>query len=199
MQENPYYWWHQCLKLTPPNQWGENVKEFLSGAEEQAFEEFWEDHGYLFEEEQAVAVRVLEDEAAAKDWLIWDDEDMKEAVMVISLDYPVSKLVAEFERHVKALKDVRRGKPKRESMAEFPLCRAPNLPYIERLVGIYQDRFRSKPALKLAEIAIKWSLAPQCDPSDAIQRNVMTAIAGRLVKQSSALVKNASNGIFPSY
>lgn len=198
MQENPYYWWYKCLNLYSVDLWKPKVRDALSDATTMEWDEFWESHEEHFKELDPFLMRVLEDKEEADRWLVWDGS-LNEALLLVSLDYPVSTLMAELERQIKALKEVKRGRPVRESLAEFPLAREPNVPYIEKLVGIFQDRMVAKPPMKLVELAVKWNLAPQCDPLVADERNVMTASASRMVNQAKALVKNASQGNFPVY
>ncbi|PLC03436.1 hypothetical protein CY658_21715 [Variovorax sp. RO1] len=199
MEKNPYKLWWKCLQLVPLKDWKASVRKDLGTAQSLSFEDWWDEVGELLEEVPPFISRVIDTKEEAEQWSLWETDELglNEAVLLVNLANPTSVLLADIEQKLKSLKKVKRGRPVRESFAEYPLARLPNVAQINKLLDVFHARVIEEK--KLWEVAVELRLAPQAKPSDADGKNILNAVAGRAVKQAHALIWNASQGSFPSY
>lgn len=192
---NPYRLWHQCLQFVPLKMWAKHVRRDLGSAQRLSFDDWWADVSDLLEELEPEPVRVIDTKEEAKKFSLWESEG--DAVLLVNLSYPTKTLMEEIERRLRALQKNKRGRPARESLAEYPLTRKPNVRQIELLLRVYQCR--EVDGMSLIETCKKLKLAPQANATDAAGRNVMSATTSRYLRRAQALIFNASQGVFPSY
>ncbi|MFL9669766.1 hypothetical protein WIX39_022675 [Variovorax sp. AB1(2024)] len=195
----PYRLWHQALQYVPLKYWEKRTRALLGSAQKLSFEKWWEETEEYFETIEPFLCEVIETPEDARQWSLWemDSVGLKEAVLLVSLEYPIETLLTEVERKLRALKQAKKGRPPRMQHAEFPLAKTPNVRQIERLLEVYY--LRNVKEMKLWEVAVKMKLAPHADKDDKDGRNVLNATTSRMMKQADKLIRNASQGVFPSY
>lgn len=195
----PYRLWHQALQYVPLNYWEKRTRKLLGSAQKLGFDEWWEETEEYFQHIEPFLCEVIETPEDARQWSLWESDamELKEAVLLVSLEYPIETLLPEVERKLRALKKAKKGRPPRMQLAEFPLEKTPNVRQIERLLEVFY--LRSVKEMKLWEVAVKMKLAPHADKDDKDGRNVLNATTSRMMKQADKLILNASQGHFPVY
>lgn len=197
-EENPYKVWYWLLHHIKLQDWDERFQQFAGSATELPFDQWWENVREGFEPLPPFLCRTLESKEEAEQWSAWDVDEvgLKEAVLLVSLDYPLETVLPEVERQLRALKQARMGRPERQVHAEWPLARKPNMRVINKIMDVWLMRESGELLWKVAE---NLNLAPQADSATADGMNVLTATASRYVHQAETMAENALLGRFPVY
>ena len=190
--------WYEWLKTTDEKDWSERVTDWFGDCSI-PYAEWRKDHEENFHDNKTERFffHVIED---VDDYESWSDKSDPESELVvfINMHNPKRELVKAFRQLLKERHPGKRGKPKIDQWAEFPLAMYPEPRVIESLKKMLKVYRLKQTGLHLYEIGeLLRFTEDRTEFSD--KTHSMGALVGRYVTWYKTLQENVAKGIFPKY
>lgn len=195
LNPNPFYYWYEFLMRTDEKYWSAYVKEHMVKCE--TWVEWWEKHGFLFEEPKQSAVDLMHSKE------MYEPNDEIAINLIAYLAHPRSDLIEAFTKIIDEHKTVKREPPEWEHLGLYfrltSKVDTKRMHTFTQILRVY-DAVKDKNESTYYQIGVKMGLAPEFDgqnESDSDLKVVMTNTVGRHYKKALEIIANVERGWFP--